>query len=173
MIFWGNLYFFDIFGWRGGSAPPPQALCDGSTSKGETFFRKTTFFFRSRDPFKKHGAEILCRTALVSRKIDLRRPHSWPKEFLHFCPNLGSGDEHLKWARPQTNCAQEKINAWAYPQCRSSAVGTLNMIWDHMAHAFFFPVRNWSGVWLISNVRCLTLNCDKKAKLFWPGMGSP
>ena len=97
--------------WEGGSA----ALCDGSTSKGKTFFRKTTFFFRSRDPFKKHGAEILCRTALVSRKIDLRRPHSWPKEFVHFCPNLGSGGEHLKWARPQTNCGQEKINAWAYP----------------------------------------------------------
>ena len=28
----------------------------------------------------------------------------------------------------------------------------------------FFPVRNWSGVWLISNVRRLTLNWDKHIK---------
>ena len=26
-------------------------------------------------------------------------------------PVIGSDDEHLKWARPLTNCAQEKINA--------------------------------------------------------------
>ena len=133
-IIWHNLKYFEKFGnsltyvdilmnfvfLGGGGAPPPRhkPFVTGPHQKWETFFRKTTFFFRSRDPSKKHGAEILCRTALVSRKIDLRRPHSWPKEFLHFCPNLGSGDEHLKWARPQTNCAQEKINAWAYPHCR-------------------------------------------------------
>ena len=113
-----DLMSADLWTRRTHGPPADMRSLTSCQQWGKTFFRKTTFFFRSRDPFKKHGAEILCRTALVSRKIDLRRPHSWPKEFVHFCPNLGSGGEHLKWARPQTNCGQEKINAWAYPHCR-------------------------------------------------------
>ena len=51
------------------------------------------FFSRSQDPLKKHGAEIMCRSAVESRPIDLRQPHSWRH-------NLKSGS---KQTNKQTN----------------------------------------------------------------------